>query len=341
MLKILLFVAALMASFIPYQTLRAEEPSPEKGETSAPAIIPPPKFENLKEIPVPVFVQKVTGPLSFLGKDGNLYSLTGIDVPDSADQTSELPKTALMRLTKLIEGKEIKTFVTQKDDRGRINRLGERLIHAVEPKGKIWIEGQLLSEGLARVRTTPDTPEMAKPLLAIEEKARNAGIGLWRLEEFQLLTPKAAVGKENAFHLVEGTVESVASLRNVTFVNFGPDWKTDFTIGLTPAMRKQLARRNFDPMKLQGKTVRVRGWVRSYNGPYIEPTHPEQIEIVEKNVSADGAPQSSEADIEKPIPPTAPVAPTRMRTIGETYKNPEVQKPDDDKSPDPTPESGE
>ena len=29
-----------------------------------------------------------------------------------------------------------------------------------------------------------------------------------------------------------------------------------------------------------GKRVRVRGWVARYNGPMIEATHPEQIEIL-------------------------------------------------------------
>jgi micrococcal nuclease len=33
-------------------------------------------------------------------------------------------------------------------------------------------------------------------------------------------------------------------------------------------------------MGLNGKTIRVRGWVRNYNGPLIEITHPQQIEVL-------------------------------------------------------------
>ena len=38
---------------------------------------------------------------------------------------------------------------------------------------------------------------------------------------------------------------------------------------------------SFDPATLQGIRVRARGWLRSFNGPLIEITHPEQIEVLE------------------------------------------------------------
>ena len=31
---------------------------------------------------------------------------------------------------------------------------------------------------------------------------------------------------------------------------------------------------------LEGKRIRVRGWLRSWNGPQIEASHPEQIELL-------------------------------------------------------------
>jgi hypothetical protein len=32
---------------------------------------------------------------------------------------------------------------------------------------------------------------------------------------------------------------------------------------------------------LQGVRLRARGWLRSFNGPLIDITHPEQIEVLE------------------------------------------------------------
>jgi hypothetical protein len=40
-----------------------------------------------------------------------------------------------------------------------------------------------------------------------------------------------------------------------------------------------MARQGMDPATLKGRTVRVRGWLKQYNGPMIEVTHPEQMEL--------------------------------------------------------------
>lgn len=32
----------------------------------------------------------------------------------------------------------------------------------------------------------------------------------------------------------------------------------------------------------KGHILRVRGWLKSFNGPMIEATHPEQIEVLEE-----------------------------------------------------------
>jgi hypothetical protein len=35
------------------------------------------------------------------------------------------------------------------------------------------------------------------------------------------------------------------------------------------------------PTSLAGRLLRVRGWLREWNGPMIEATHPEQIELLD------------------------------------------------------------
>jgi micrococcal nuclease len=34
-----------------------------------------------------------------------------------------------------------------------------------------------------------------------------------------------------------------------------------------------------DPLAFEGREIRVRGWIQKWNGPLIEATHPEQIEL--------------------------------------------------------------
>jgi hypothetical protein len=39
-------------------------------------------------------------------------------------------------------------------------------------------------------------------------------------------------------------------------------------------------REGIDLLATAGQRVRVRGWIRSYNGPVIDVTHPEQIQLI-------------------------------------------------------------
>jgi micrococcal nuclease len=45
--------------------------------------------------------------------------------------------------------------------------------------------------------------------------------------------------------------------------------------------KKRLAKEGIDPTSWNGKTVRVRGWLTLLNGPEIELTHAEQIEVLD------------------------------------------------------------
>jgi micrococcal nuclease len=49
---------------------------------------------------------------------------------------------------------------------------------------------------------------------------------------------------------------------------------------IRPAGLRVFAKEGIDVAAYQGRRIRVRGWVESWNGPMIEITHPEQIEEV-------------------------------------------------------------
>ena len=64
------------------------------------------------------------------------------------------------------------------------------------------------------------------------------------------------------------------------YLNFAPDWRSDFTISIARRDAAAFARAGLDPNALSGKRLRVRGWLAWRNGPMIEATHPEQIELL-------------------------------------------------------------
>ncbi|MSO74388.1 MAG: hypothetical protein EXQ99_04435 [Alphaproteobacteria bacterium] len=64
------------------------------------------------------------------------------------------------------------------------------------------------------------------------------------------------------------------------YLNFGADYRSDFTISVAARDRRVFDAAGIDLSTYEGHIIRVRGWVDSLNGALIEATHPEQIELV-------------------------------------------------------------
>ena len=79
---------------------------------------------------------------------------------------------------------------------------------------------------------------------------------------------------------IEGRVLDAAVVRGRVYLNYGADWRSDFTVTLAPKVRRAFEAEGLDPEAYEGRTLRVRGWLKSFNGPMIEVTHPEQIELL-------------------------------------------------------------
>jgi len=238
-------------------------------------------------------VDKVIDGLTVLLKDKTIVRLASLDIPDFhiwRDAPHSDKALALLQ-EHLSEDTEIMLYQTVKAKKGRLNRMNHELAHIVTKSKKdikkgntesMWINGLLLAHGIARVMIAPNAPEMVEQMLGLEKQARAQKQGMWSDEsDYKVLTPETAGEANGEFAIIEGRVEKTASVRNNVYLNFGKDWKTDFTIMISPTMRKKLAREGIHPLGLGGKTVRVRGWLREYNGPLIELDVSEHLEIIE------------------------------------------------------------
>lgn len=161
----------------------------------------------------------------------------------------------------------------------RVDRYDRLLAHLHDPED-VWIQGELLRRGMARVYSFNDNRALVPEMLSIEVKARNARRGIWRHHFYQVRNADSVHRDIGSFQLVEGHVKSVAVLRKRTYLNFGANWRTDFTIAVAARARRLFKASSIDLTALEGKPVRVRGWIKSRNGPLIDVTHPEQIEVL-------------------------------------------------------------
>ncbi|MEM6780901.1 MAG: thermonuclease family protein [Pseudomonadota bacterium] len=238
-------------------------------------------FEGLKQTDTGR-VDQVIDALTVTLKSGKIIRLSSLDIPGFVyPEPSEHSLKAKEELEKLLpEGTEVILHQTIKPKVGRENRMGQMLAHLKTKKDDIWVQGHMIENGLARVAPTIRNFELSEDMYALEEKARAEKIGLWDEKAYPVLTHDNAMQAIGNFAVVEGVIQKAASVRNNVYLNFGDDWRKDFTIQIKPPVRKLLVREDIDPLALNGQKVRVRGWVREYNGALIELNHPASLEIL-------------------------------------------------------------
>lgn len=151
----------------------------------------------------------------------------------------------------------------------------------LQDASETWLQGALVREGLAVVQGAPARRAGQRELLALEDEARRARRGLWQSPGLHPLPHDQAHKAIGRWRLIEGQVQDTAVIRGRGYINFGADWREDFTIYLNPERLAQFEETSGPLDRLQGRRLRVRGWLVSYNGPMIELSYPEQIEVLE------------------------------------------------------------
>jgi micrococcal nuclease len=213
--------------------------------------------------------------------DGRTIRLAAVDVPrpagagERAGRRQAIAISAHEALSALLGGGEVALAPV---GRG-IDRYGRLVAQVADAQGR-WVQAEMVARGFARVTVFADEGAGLRPLLGLEADARTARRGLWALPEFRVIGADEAARHLDSFQLIEGPVRAVERKSGRTFLNFGEDWRNDFTVAISAKVRRQLVAAGLDPAACEGKMVRVRGWIRSHNGPLIELVQPEQIEVI-------------------------------------------------------------
>jgi len=150
------------------------------------------------------------------------------------------------------------------------------------------VQHALLEAGQARVSARVGDKACAGALLAAEQAARAARAGLWADPNFAPISAESSEllrRKRGQFALVEGKVLSVRAVGSTIYVNFGRRWTRDFTVTIRRRLQKSFTAAGVEPSGLQGRRIRVRGFIEQRGGPIIEADGPEQIEFVDRRVT--------------------------------------------------------
>lgn len=160
------------------------------------------------------------------------------------------------------------------------NRYGEPINRLCDSDGN-WLQLKWVEQGRAVFNGAGVIPKKwSDLLLSTERKARSTSVGGW--QEFQIW-PAAnplKIPDTFTFQIVEGQVVDVKIYKGIVYLNFGENWKEDFTAAIPSHLKAKFKKENWNFDELVNMSIRVRGFVRSYNGPYMEIEWPTQIEIL-------------------------------------------------------------
>jgi len=163
----------------------------------------------------------------------------------------------------------------------KVNRHGAFNAVVKYKNGNKSLQELLIENGLAFVYFL-DSPSDTKLFFLAEENARKRRMGMWHDGVYSILdSTKITIDYDqylNHFVIVEGVVDNIYLSKKNTYLNFGKDWKTDFSVQFDNKTLKKFTA--FTPDKLKGKHVRVRGWLENYNGPFMKIFNPANVEII-------------------------------------------------------------
>ncbi|HVU20573.1 MAG TPA: thermonuclease family protein [Rhizomicrobium sp.] len=210
-------------------------------------------------------------------RDGRAIHMEGIRIPHaSRDRAPAYPTDqAYDAIVAMAKGHSVSAAaVVPKED--RYDRVRGQVIN----DDGVWMQMALLKRGLARVDIAPDRTECAAELYAAESDARAANAGLWALPAYRVRAPEQLGGDAGTFQIVQGRVLTADVKDGRAYLDFGPDWRTDFTVTVAPDDMANFRAMGVDPRDYAGKTIRVRGIIQQFNGPEIEVANPKQVEVL-------------------------------------------------------------
>ena len=158
-----------------------------------------------------------------------------------------------------------------------------RQIAVVFPAGsETSVQTELLSQGEALASMTMTDKDCSAEWAAAENSAREARRGLWgdpsATKNAEM--PGDILARMGPFAVIEGTVLSARQAGATFYLNFGRRWTRDFAVTISRRMMPSFEAAGLDLKSIEGKKIRVRGWVEKRGGPRIEATRLRQIEII-------------------------------------------------------------
>ena len=227
----------------------------------------------------PVRIKSIEPGLDLALEDGRIVTLTGIDGTGTGAGDEALANW--------LEGRDA-ILVAAAPSPDRWSRIAGRLF-AAGPGAQsgdalLSVAEMLLDAGFARYRPDALAHACRPLLLAAEDKARKAGIGLWAEPEFSVIPADnrdVLAAARPGLAIVEGLVTGVGDLAPRLYVNFGKIRTVDFAVVIARRNMALLESLGLTANGLIGKRLRVRGLLDRRFGPQMEIASADAVEVLD------------------------------------------------------------
>jgi hypothetical protein len=150
--------------------------------------------------------------------------------------------------------------------------------------GRVDLAQELIEEGLALADPEAGGASARADLLGPEARARARALGLWSDDRYKAISVRQTERLRDRighFVVVEGRVRSVGEREQRTYLNFGADWASDFTIVIAKRTWAAFLKRGTDAASLKGRIIRARGVLDDWQGPALAVSRPDAIEVLD------------------------------------------------------------
>ncbi|MCP4652727.1 MAG: hypothetical protein GY858_05015 [Candidatus Omnitrophica bacterium] len=228
-----------------------------------------------------VTVTKVIDGDTIILSNGQKVRYIGIDTPETRIKQGNrfiyspqpFALEATERNRQLVKGKGIELEF----DIERVDKYNRTLAYCFVDG--VHINAKLVEEGYAVTYTIPPNVRYTDELMRLQKDARENKRGMWGA--YSDITAAEAENYTNQIRRVKGRVLNAYNSGKVIFLNFGNDYKTDFTVVIFKNSFDQFYNKGIDPVNFyNGKIIGVSGKIRQYNGPEIIVSTPSEIEIL-------------------------------------------------------------
>jgi len=209
-------------------------------------------------------------------EDGRKVRLIGIDTPEVFSKNRHIPseikasgQRARSALQQQLNKADMRIGLAYGQQ--RFDRYGRTLAHVFTAEG-INVQAQLINQGHAIAFTTPPNDRLSDCYQQQEILAREAKLGIWQLAQYQLLNISQLDKAKSGFQQLQGQVTQLKkNSKHITLVIGG--------ILNVRIYKKDWANFSLHHLNtLQGKSVRVRGWLHKKKSYYqMNLRHPDAL----------------------------------------------------------------